>query len=97
MTKKILTLKQVADYLKVHHVTIYRLVRRKELPAFKIWHRWRFDLELIDQWRVEQEQKIKTALGDQLWVRDGRDGPAILNDTTSNDSCTTSIPVEDLV
>ena len=57
MTKNILTLTQVAEYLKVHKLTIYRLVRRKKLRASKIWHDWRFDLDLIDQWRFAQEQR----------------------------------------
>jgi excisionase family DNA binding protein len=59
MTEKILTLRQVAEYLKVHKSTVYRLVKRKELPAFKVWHDWRFELELIDRWRAAQEQAAK--------------------------------------
>jgi excisionase family DNA binding protein len=86
MTTKILPLAQVAEYLKVHKSTVYRLVRRKELPAFKVWHDWRFDLDLIDQWRFAQEQRAKTALRDQRLARTWKpDGAAILNATTSSD------------
>jgi excisionase family DNA binding protein len=60
-TKQMATLTQVANYLKVHKSTVYRLVRRKELPAFKVWHDWRFDLRLIDDWRVAQEQAAKAS------------------------------------
>ncbi|MBV8359644.1 MAG: helix-turn-helix domain-containing protein [Deltaproteobacteria bacterium] len=59
MTRKILTLRQAAQYLKVNKSTIYRLVRRKQLPAFKVCRDWRFELELIDRWRVAQEQTAK--------------------------------------
>ena len=86
MTKKNLTLRQVAEYLKVHKSTIYRLVKRKGLPAFKVWHDWRFDLDLIDQWRFAQEQRAKTALRDQRLAGTWKHGgAAILNATTSSD------------
>jgi excisionase family DNA binding protein len=86
MTNKILTLTQVAEYLKVHKSTIYRLVSRKELPAFKVWHDWRFDLNLIDRWRFAQDRKAKTALLDQRLARTWKHGgAAILSATTSSD------------
>jgi excisionase family DNA binding protein len=36
MTDEILTIKQVADYLKVNERTIYRLAASAELPAFNL-------------------------------------------------------------
>jgi excisionase family DNA binding protein len=48
----VLTLAEVADYLRVHPSTIYRLAKRKAMPAFKVGHDWRFKLELIDEWRL---------------------------------------------
>jgi len=36
-----LTLEEVASLLKVSKRTIYRMVKRKELPAFKIGESWR--------------------------------------------------------
>jgi len=85
-TNKILTLRQVAEYLKVHKSTIYRLVRRKELPAFRVWHDWRFDRDLVDEWRFAQDQKANTALRDPRVARTWKHGDAaILNATTSSD------------
>ena len=72
MMKRILTLRQVAEYLNVHKSTVYRLLNRKELPAFKVWHDWRFDLELIDQWRLAQEQKANTVGRDQRLADAGK-------------------------
>jgi excisionase family DNA binding protein len=53
----LLTVGEVADYLRVCHSTIFRLLKRKELPAFKVGGDWRFTLEEIDRWRVEREVK----------------------------------------
>jgi excisionase family DNA binding protein len=82
MTEQILTLSQVAKYLKVHKSTIYRLVHRKELPAFKVSYHWRFDRQSIDQWRLAQEQRAKLA---RRSSRTWKHGAAILNATTSSD------------
>jgi hypothetical protein len=32
---QIMTVKEVADYLRVHPITVYRLLRQRQLPAFK--------------------------------------------------------------
>ncbi len=51
----ILTVEDVAEYLRVHPSTIYRLVKRKQLPAFKVGSDWRFNRESIDRWRADAE------------------------------------------
>jgi excisionase family DNA binding protein len=48
--RKVLTIEEVADYLRVHRSTIYRLLHTKQLPAFKIGGDWRFNQESIDRW-----------------------------------------------
>jgi excisionase family DNA binding protein len=53
--RKVLTVKDVAEYLQVHTSTIYRLLRRKRIPAFKVGTDWRFNIESIDEWRKLQE------------------------------------------
>jgi excisionase family DNA binding protein len=52
---RILTVKEVANYLQVSRGTIFRLLKRHELPAFKIGTDWRFNVEQIDSWRAERE------------------------------------------
>ncbi len=52
---KILTLEEVADYLRVHPSTIYRLVKKGKLPAFKVGSDWRFNLAAIESWRSQAE------------------------------------------
>jgi excisionase family DNA binding protein len=57
-TPSILTLENVAQYLRVHPSTIYRLLKRRELPAFKVGRHWRFDRESIDRWRADAERSV---------------------------------------
>lgn len=50
----ILTIREVADYLKVTERTIYRLAAAKQMPAFKIGGSWRFSRQDIDSWIQRQ-------------------------------------------
>jgi excisionase family DNA binding protein len=47
---EILTIKEVAEYLKVTDRTIYRLAGAKKIPAFKVGGTWRFSRADIDEW-----------------------------------------------
>lgn len=57
MANEILTVKEVADYLKVNERTIYRLATSGELPAFRVGASWRFRLNEIDAWISQQSHK----------------------------------------
>ena len=50
MTDQILTLKEVAEYLKLTEKTAYRLAADKKLPGFKVGGSWRFKMSDIEQW-----------------------------------------------
>ena len=50
---KILTVKELAAYLRVHPSTIYKLMKKGLLPGFRIGTDWRFNLEAIDRWCME--------------------------------------------
>ena len=58
---RILTLENVAQYLRVHPSTIYRLLKKRQLPAFKVGRDWRFNLESIDRWRTDAEHSRGSA------------------------------------
>jgi excisionase family DNA binding protein len=45
---KILTTKELAQYLKLTEVTIYKYANEGKIPGFKIGSRWRFDKDKID-------------------------------------------------
>jgi excisionase family DNA binding protein len=51
---KVLTVNELAQYLRVHRSTIYRLLKKGQLPGFKIGSDWRFNVEVIDDWRLRQ-------------------------------------------
>jgi len=51
---KVLTVSELSDYLRVHRSTIYRLLKKGQLPGFKIGSDWRFNVEAIDEWRLHQ-------------------------------------------
>ena len=52
---KVMTVGEVSEYLHVHPSTIYRLIKRNKIPAFRIGSDWRFNIETIDKWRSEME------------------------------------------
>ena len=64
---EILTLKEVAEYLKVTERTIYRLAGAKKIPAFKVGGTWRFSRADIDEW-------IRRQSGDQSADPTGNSG-----------------------
>lgn len=54
---KVMTVKEVSDYLRIHPSTVYRLIKRRQIPAFRIGGDWRFNIEAIDDWRMRREVK----------------------------------------
>lgn len=57
MTDQILTLKEVAAYLKLAEKTAYKLAAANKLPGFKVGGSWRFKTEDIDRWIEEKKSK----------------------------------------
>ena len=57
MNDEILTIKQVADYLKVNERTIYKLASDEKIPAFKVGGSWRFQRKAIEEWIEQQSTK----------------------------------------
>jgi len=45
---------EVARYLSLHELTVRRLAREGEIPAFKIGRQWRVKKALLDRW-IERE------------------------------------------
>jgi excisionase family DNA binding protein len=54
---KYITVDELSEYLRVRKTTIYRMLKQRKLPAFRIGSDWRFSLETIKQWQLD---KIKT-------------------------------------
>jgi excisionase family DNA binding protein len=53
----VLTVREVAEYLRVHQTTVYRMLKEQKLPAFRVGSDWRFNREMINRWMI-QEQKL---------------------------------------
>ncbi len=41
---------EVSDYLHIKEASIYRWLREKHIPAYKIGRYWRFDKREINKW-----------------------------------------------
>ena len=54
---RVMTVRELSAYLRVHPSTIYKLLRRGELPGFRIGTDWRFNAEVIDRWCLERNLK----------------------------------------
>lgn len=51
----ILTVNEVAEYLRMNPMTIYRFAQQGRIPASKVMGSWRFRRTEIDQWLKSQE------------------------------------------
>jgi excisionase family DNA binding protein len=49
---RVMTVNELADYLKIHRTTVYRLLKDRRIPAFRVGSDWRFNKEIIDEWRL---------------------------------------------
>jgi len=52
---KVMTVNEVAKYLKIRPPTIYKHAQQGKIPAFKIGSSWRFKKTTIDRWIAKQE------------------------------------------
>jgi excisionase family DNA binding protein len=60
----IMTVNEVTEYLRIHRTTLYRLLKQKEIPAFRIGSDWRFSRTQLDKWRLSRQ-----CWGNSLLVR----------------------------
>lgn len=47
---ELMTVEEVARYLRVTKKTIYRLLAQRSIPATRIGSQWRFDVASIRKW-----------------------------------------------
>ena len=61
----VMTVKELADYLRLNELTIYKKVRLGEIPAVKVGRALRFKKDIIDKWlEIESgwDQEFETLL-----------------------------------
>ena len=54
--KPYLTVEDVAKRFDVNVTTVYRLVQRGRLPAFKVGNQWRFSQSRLEEWAADRER-----------------------------------------
>ena len=54
---EIMTIEELAGYLKLPKSTVYKLVREGKIPAQKLGRQWRFKKTVIDRW-PEQSRRV---------------------------------------
>lgn len=52
----VFTVPELANYLRMKPITIYKHVAGGKLPGFKVGSQWRFKKKTIDSWIEEQER-----------------------------------------
>ena len=55
--KQVMNIKEVAQYLGVHPMTIYKFAQKGKIPAFKIGSDWRFHRRYIEGW-IEKQMEV---------------------------------------
>jgi excisionase family DNA binding protein len=53
----LMTITELAGYLKVTRRTIYEWLKRRKIPAVKLVGQWRFKKDKIDQWLERQTER----------------------------------------
>lgn len=64
MSNNILTIREVAEYLKINEKTAYRLAAEGKLPGFKVGGAWRFrrdEIEKLTKGSTIQDEDGKNA------------------------------------
>ncbi|HEV3113512.1 MAG TPA: helix-turn-helix domain-containing protein [Candidatus Binataceae bacterium] len=49
-SETVMTLHEVAQFLRCHESTVYRLTKRGQIPAFRLGSEWRFLRSKVEQW-----------------------------------------------
>src|SRR5574341_1868340 len=70
---EILTIREVAGYLKLPVSTVYRLAERRDLPGHKVGRQWRFHKSVLDDWFRQHAATSRSAIlvvDDEEAIRD---------------------------
>ena len=64
-SRDVWTVDEVAAYLRLHPGTVYRLIGRGQLPAFKVGNDWRFFSDIVDEWFTSEISRRPPKSGNQ--------------------------------
>ena len=51
----LMTIDEIAKYLRMKKVTIYKHAQDGKIPGFKVGSKWRFKKSTIDKWIADKE------------------------------------------
>ena len=55
----LMTLDEIAKYLRMKKVTIYKHAQEGKIPGFKVGSKWRFKKTSVDRWITDKEKSNK--------------------------------------
>ncbi|MBU1125710.1 MAG: helix-turn-helix domain-containing protein [Candidatus Omnitrophica bacterium] len=59
---QIMTIKEAANYLGIHAITVYRLIKNTDIPTFKLGGQWRFKKDILDGWLLTQMRRKRSLI-----------------------------------
>ncbi len=69
----LLTIREAAAYLRLNHMTVYRLAQRGKIPASKVGGNWRISRDVLDDWIKSRSRVVEgrvLIVDDDTRVRD---------------------------
>ena len=55
----LMTLDEIAKYLRMKKVTIYKHAQEGKIPGFKVGSKWRFKKTSVDKWITDKKKSSK--------------------------------------
>jgi excisionase family DNA binding protein len=80
---QLMTLEELAGYLRVTEKTIYRLLEKRSIPATRVGRQWRFDKAAIDSWLRQNSTETTIRI---LVIDDDEIICSLFKDTLEDDS-----------
>ena len=56
---EVMSIGELAEYLKISRSTLYKLVQEGRLPGQKLGKRWRFHKDAIDEWLKQHPENTR--------------------------------------
>ena len=53
----IMTVHDVANYLRLSEAKVYRLAKEGNVPSFRLGKSWRFRRDLLDEWTIQETRQ----------------------------------------
>ncbi|NMA46733.1 MAG: helix-turn-helix domain-containing protein [Lentisphaerae bacterium] len=57
---EVMSIGELAEYLKISRSTLYKLVQEGRLPGQKLGKRWRFHKDAIDEWLKQRPENTRS-------------------------------------